>query len=175
MRAHTTSKLEAAQAALAKLVKVAPSPLHESKALHEARSAFEATVQARVDRHNEHDAIRSNDLINVNEKTRVRERGRGAYRNWLPSAIQRVCWGFRRRLTKKGLASMTAPSVSSARTSAGFHEGNHSHVQDIRDATAHHFLDLQITELDRNSKCSLMLIEFAFDETETPTRLTVAN
>ena len=48
-------------------------------------------------------------------------------------------------------------------------------MQDVRDATAQYFLDLQITELDRNSKCSLMLIEFAFDETETPTRLTVAN
>ena len=31
-------------------------------------AAIAPHVQARVDRHNEHDAIRSNDLINVNEK-----------------------------------------------------------------------------------------------------------
>ena len=39
-------------------------------------AAIAPHVQARVDRHNEHDAIRSNDLIYVNEKL-VRERAEG--------------------------------------------------------------------------------------------------
>ena len=44
------AKLEAAEAALTKVVKAAPSANHERKALAEARTAYESAVQARKDR-----------------------------------------------------------------------------------------------------------------------------
>ena len=88
-------------------------------------------VQTRIQYANEEWAVRHADHVDVTEKRPVKVRGAGNYRNWLPPAILRVCWGFRprpqlallpkRRARQKQPPGQAAPTVASARCIASFY------------------------------------------------------
>ena len=98
-------------------------------------------VLQRIDAHNERHAIRAEDVINVADKRRPRIKGKGAWKRWVPAAVQRVSWGTKpiKRLLKKPprrlrlkqpCAAMVATSASSARSWVYFTRSGHSYVQD---------------------------------------------
>jgi hypothetical protein len=104
-------------------------------------------VLERIDAHNERHAVRAEDVIDVTEKRRPLIKGKGAWKQWVPAAIQRVSWGTKpikrvlkkpsRRLRRKQpRAAMVATSAASARTWVYFTQSGHSYVQDSPPAWA---------------------------------------
>lgn len=101
------------------------------KALKAKRQPVPAHVLQRIRVHNEDMAKTREDLIDLSEKKPAKYRGTGAYKHWVPAAIQRVCWGLRprKRICKKkrpqkrirgkrAVTHVAAPAVMSARACA---------------------------------------------------------
>jgi hypothetical protein len=138
-------------------------------------------VLERILRHNEQHAVRSDDVIDVEERKPTKVKGKGAFKQWLPQALQRVCWGARPRILHKKFRLSSrqsrpcyrsvAPVANSTNTWASFMQGSSAHVQQIRNAMSEHVLQLQIGAVNIMEKPKYMFLEIAFDETETPMRL----
>jgi hypothetical protein len=136
-------------------------------------------VQARIERANEQYAVRGHDVIDPSEKKPAKVKGRGKYRHWVPPAVLRVCWGLRpprprhpvRRLSKKQpLHRSITPTVTSTNTFALLNFSGGTHVQQVRNAMAQHFLDLQVAAFRQLPVCDVMFLELAIDETEVDSR-----
>lgn len=142
-------------------------------------------VQALIDQHNSDCAKTLEEVITLSEKKRKVVKGTGAYRKWLPAALQRSCWGLRtrrrvcktprlvaRRQRGKRREPAAAPTTTSTRTYAVFSRSSAKYVQDIRNAVSEKFVQLQADAfafLPRD--LDLIVLEIAFDETEEPITL----
>ena len=113
------------------------------RALHLAPHVFE-----RIDAHSERHAVRTEDFIDVTDKRRPLIKNKGAWRRWVPAAVQRVSWGTkpikrvlkkpsRRLRLKQPRAAMVAPSAASAHTWVCFTQSGHSYVQDSPPGLGH--------------------------------------
>ena len=115
------------------------------------------------------------DIICLSEKRPRKVKGSGAYRRWLPGALQRVCWGRRpstsqgrRRIrSKRAVKARTALTASSAKAWTALMQGASSHVRNVRCAMAARFLQLQRRSLQDEPHANILICELAFDETET--------
>ena len=138
-------------------------------------------VMAKVHKYNTRCAVRVSDVIDIEEKKKTKIRGKGKSHLWLPTAVQRVCWGVRplkqrRRTAKTPPANdWCAPSAGSMRGLARFLEAGHSYVQQVRNATAELFMALQSSAIRHLPRAQIMFLELACDETEVPVKLDLPN
>ena len=134
-------------------------------------------VAAKIAKHNSAHAIRREDIIDVHERRPRRLRGSGKWRAWLPSAILRACWGkqhglrFSRMRWKQPGRRTVAPSAGSSAMLAQSFEAAGGYIQQVRDAVAEHFMQLQKEGLQNLRRSDIQFIEIAMDETELPTNV----
>ena len=143
-----------------------------------------AHTQSLIDISNEDLAKSEEQVISINARRPVKIRGRGAYKCWLPEALQRACWGLRprprqnkkprNRITRKGKLKTRAavPTTMSARACAILSRSSSKYVQEIRNAVAERFLLEQQGRLKAlRPGYDTVFLEVAFDETEEPVSL----
>ena len=148
----------------------------KSRVLSHTGPVAQHTMQT-IDRCNADWAKTAEDVIDLSLRKPLRITGKGAYKRWLPSAIQRACWGLRprprickrppRRIHKKRPAQVPAPTTMSTRAYAVSSRAGITHVHNVRSAVSEELVCRQISELQalpRNHQ--LCMLELAFDETE---------
>ena len=144
-------------------------------------------VQDQIKTHNVEHAKSKRDLIIPEERKPRTIPGKGVYKQWLPEALQRACWGLRplvrapkkprkavRRIRgKQAAAHMPAPSTGSSRMFAVFNRANHTHVQKVRDGMAEKYMRVQEILLKAEGHADTMILQCALDATQEPVQLSV--
>ena len=155
-------------------------------------------VQRIVERYNADFAKTENDILNlellsgcqperpVGRPRRGPRRKSGSYKQWIPSALAKVCWGYRRqarkvtkRITKKTsfghkkkpLSKMASPNVASAREWARHMRCSHGHVNRVRHAVAELFMRVQEDTFLKLPWVREQWVEIALDETQEPVQI----
>ncbi len=118
-------------------------------------------VQRRIDKLNAA-AKTQQDRVDIDESKPQKIRGRGQYRRWLASAIQKVCFGNNALQQTKGIMR----SAASFRVLADFFEASHAHIRQLRACMARHVLMLQHALLAGLPSMQHVIWICAFDETE---------
>jgi hypothetical protein len=99
----------------------------------QSRKTVAPHILDRIERFHQDYAVRSDDRIELAETSPAKSPGTGKWRQWLPAAILRCCWGLRprRRVPKKVRRRVrvkskptgphrSAPTTASARIRYGF-------------------------------------------------------
>lgn len=94
-------------------------------------------VQGQITQHNSRFAVRITDLIDISVRRRPCIKGRGSHKRWVPSAVQRLCFGRGWQKPKRTVCGIKAhrvrsPFASSIRGAADFYRASTSHIQNMR-------------------------------------------
>ena len=158
----------------------------------------QVTLRARglIQRYNEDHAKTKEDAIQLHSSegsiaesgrgTRKKGSGTGSWKQWLPAALLRVCWGKRprervaqkvqkrMRLLKKTRTPKVrgaAPTASSTRSWARDMNASTTHIARVRSAMSELFLRVQEQELAVLPHVQEQWIQIALDETQEPVSL----
>lgn len=121
----------------------------------------------------------------VGRPRRGEKRKSGAYKQWVPAALARVCWGYRKQAQKpsrrlrqktsvksnKKSGKTASPNIASAREWARHMRCSHTHVNRVRHAVAELFMRVQEDALFKLPWVKEQWVEFALDETQEPVQI----
>ena len=121
----------------------------------------------------------------VGRPRRGEKRKSGSWKQWVPAALARVCWGYRkqtqkpsRRLRQKTSVKSNkkdrktaSPNIASAREWARHMRCSHTHVNRVRHAVAELFMRVQEDALLKLPWVKEQWVEFALDETQEPVQI----
>ena len=105
-------------------------------------------------------------------ENRLKTKGRGKYRNWLPGAALRVCFGMPRSAKEKrrrlrGKVSTNSPfHAASNRVLAEFFGSNPTHIQKVKDALSLKMCHRQTRGVRGLPPAKRASLEISLDETE---------
>ena len=145
-----------------------------------------------IKRYNEHFAKTAEEVIDLDQQKLPAAKGRGAYKQWLPSALLRVCWGSkpRRRVLRRGVPrfkrlrqktsgvkapKVAAPTVSSTRSWAREMNSSTTHIARVRHGMSELFMRIQEDALKELPWASQQWVHIALDETQEPVMLHAPN